>query len=88
MTFFDVIPNDSNTTGVYSGYSFVGDTVLDPFLGSGTTIKAAKELGRNSIGYEINPMYLETIKKKINYGELKFDQELEYSIINKIKEKV
>jgi len=33
-------------------YSFVGETVLDPFLGSGTTIKVARELGREGIGYE------------------------------------
>lgn len=46
-------------------FSFYGDTVLDPFLGSGTTSKVALELGRNSIGYEINKDFLETIKKKI-----------------------
>ena len=38
-------------------YSFVGDTVLDPFMGSGTTALAARNLGRNSIGYEINPEF-------------------------------
>lgn len=46
-------------------FSFYGDTVLDPFLGSGTTLKAALELGRNSVGYEINKDFLETIKSKI-----------------------
>lgn len=50
-------------------YSFRDETILDPFLGSGTTIKAAKELQRNSIGYEINKDYLELIKSKINYQE-------------------
>lgn len=35
-------------------FSFVGDTVCDPFMGSGTTALAAMKLGRNSIGYEIN----------------------------------
>ncbi|MCD6450398.1 MAG: site-specific DNA-methyltransferase [Thermotogaceae bacterium] len=46
-------------------FSFVGETVLDPFLGSGTTAKVALELGRNAIGYEINENFLEVIKKKI-----------------------
>ena len=46
-------------------FSFVGDTVLDPFLGSGTTILAAKNLQRNSIGYEINKRFLTVIKEKI-----------------------
>jgi site-specific DNA-methyltransferase (adenine-specific) len=46
-------------------FSFVGDTVLDPFLGSGTTSLAAKNLKRNSIGYEINQEFLPIIKKKV-----------------------
>ena len=46
-------------------FSFVGDTVLDPFLGSGTTSLAAKNLGRNSIGYEINPAYVSVIKGRL-----------------------
>ena len=36
-------------------FSFVGETVLDPFAGSGTTLLAAAGLGRNGVGYEINP---------------------------------
>jgi DNA modification methylase len=47
-------------------FSFVGDTVLDPFLGSGTTCRAAKNLGRNSVGYEINEDFLPIIKEKLN----------------------
>ena len=39
-------------------FSFVGDTVLDPFLGTGTTALAAARCGRNSIGYEIDGEYL------------------------------
>lgn len=39
-------------------FSFVGDTVLDPFLGSGTTTVAAAKWGRNSIGLEVDPFYL------------------------------
>jgi site-specific DNA-methyltransferase (adenine-specific) len=46
-------------------FSFVGDTVLDPFLGSGTTCLAAKNLNRNSIGYEINEEFLPIIKEKL-----------------------
>ncbi|MFH2069788.1 MAG: DNA methyltransferase [Elusimicrobiota bacterium] len=46
-------------------FSFVGDNVLDPFLGSGTTTLVAKNLNRNSVGYEINNNYLPTIKEKI-----------------------
>jgi modification methylase len=39
-------------------FSFVGDTVLDPFLGTGTTTISAADCGRNSIGYEIDTSYL------------------------------
>jgi len=45
-------------------FSFVGDTILDPFLGSGTTTLAAKNLDRNSVGFEINKKFLPTIKEK------------------------
>lgn len=47
-------------------FAFTGDTVLDPFLGSGTTSLAARNLGRNSIGYEINSDFMPAIKKKLN----------------------
>jgi site-specific DNA-methyltransferase (adenine-specific) len=50
-------------------YSFVGDTVLDPFTGSGTTLRMARLLGRNSIGYEINPEYEALIRKKLGVEE-------------------
>lgn len=46
-------------------FSFVGDTVLDPFLGSGTTSLAAKKLGRNSVGFEINSEFRPFIEKKL-----------------------
>ena len=46
-------------------FSFAGDTVLDPFLGSGTTCLAAKNLDRTSIGYEINRDFLPIIKEKV-----------------------
>ena len=46
-------------------FSFAGDIVLDPFLGSGTTCLAAKKLERNSAGYEINKDFLPIIKEKV-----------------------
>jgi len=46
-------------------FSFVGETILDPFLGSGTTIKVAKELGRNSVGYEIDERLIRVIESKV-----------------------
>ena len=49
-------------------YSFYGDTVLDPFMGTGTTAEAALELGRNCIGYEINPEYADLISAKVDRG--------------------
>jgi site-specific DNA-methyltransferase (adenine-specific) len=51
-------------------YSFYGDTVLDPFLGSGTTSLATMMLGRNSIGFELNPDYLKVIWEKLNLDEM------------------
>ena len=47
-------------------FAFRGDTVLDPFMGSGTTSLAAKNLERNSVGYEINPEFIEIAKQKLN----------------------
>jgi len=47
-------------------FSYVGDTVLDPFTGSGTTLRVAKKLGRNYIGYELYDNYKEVIDKKIS----------------------
>jgi modification methylase len=59
-------------------FTFVGDTVLDPFLGSGTTVKAALDLGRNAVGYEINPDFLEAIPKKIGGSDrLPFYREIQ-----------
>jgi len=50
-------------------FSFVNETVLDPFLGSGTTSLAAQQLHRNSIGYEINPDFIPIIKEKLSLNE-------------------
>ena len=47
-------------------YTYEGETVLDPFLGSGTTTKVAASLDRRSIGYELNRSYLPLIRQKSN----------------------
>lgn len=59
-------------------FTFVGDTVLDPFLGSGTTSLSAKITSRNSIGYEINNNFLQTIKTKLEGKEPSFDTDVQY----------
>jgi DNA modification methylase len=46
-------------------FSYKDETVLDPFMGSGTTLKVARRLGRNSVGYEIDLELLELIKRKL-----------------------
>lgn len=58
-------------------FSFVGDTVCDPFMGSGTTALAAGNLGRNSVGYELNNDFRFFYKEKVIDGCL--DKQCEYS---------
>jgi site-specific DNA-methyltransferase (adenine-specific) len=56
------------------------DTVLDPFMGSGTTLTVAKRMGRNSIGIEIMPEYFEMVQKQFNTLELTlFEPTVEYA---------
>jgi modification methylase len=62
-------------------FSFIGDTVLDPFLGSGTTALAAKNLGRNSIGYEINEDFLPVIKEKLGLKQGSLFQDSSFEIL-------
>jgi site-specific DNA-methyltransferase (adenine-specific) len=50
-------------------FTFKGETVLDPFMGSGTTSLASRNLERNSIGYEINPEFIEVTKNKLNINQ-------------------
>ncbi len=66
-------------------FTFVGDTVLDPFLGSGTTSLAAANQHRNSVGYEINGDFLPLIKDKLGIGREKFLGDYKVEIIKQEK---
>ncbi len=62
-------------------FSFVGDIVLDPFIGSGTTSLVAKNLNRNSIGYEINEAFLQVIKDKIGAEQKSIFHDVNFEVI-------
>jgi DNA modification methylase len=62
-------------------YSLPGEVVLDPFLGTGTTMRAAFELGRSCIGYEVRKEMLKTIKDKVGFGVQSFDDEAQWEVI-------
>jgi len=51
-------------------FSFVGDTVVDPFAGTGTTAVAALELGRSSISVEIDPTYVDLVEERLRANQL------------------
>lgn len=71
-------------------FSYKGETVLDPFVGSGTTMKVARKLSRNSIGIEINRSLIPMIRKKLGFeGQLSLTgQEDSFEIIIREEEKV
>lgn len=57
-------------------FSYKGEVVLDPFCGSGTTMKVARQLGRNSIGIEIKKSLIPIIRKKLGFeSQLNFDNQ-------------
>ena len=61
-------------------FSFAGETVFDPFMGSGTTALAARNLQRNSIGYEINPDFVDYYKQKVDNDRLFSNSTCQYTI--------
>lgn len=63
-------------------FTFVGDLVLDPFVGSGTTTKAAKDLGRNSVGIDINQEFLKIIEEKVGLKQKSLTNEHKFEILH------
>lgn len=60
-------------------FSFVGDTIFDPFIGSGTTAVVAEKLGRKWIGIEINPNYVKIAIKQIEAVKLQLEKDKQIS---------
>jgi len=67
-------------------YSYVGDTILDPYMGTGATMLAADRCGRKSVGFEKDPECKQWIKRRIDF-EIKplFDHVPDYQILRKVK---
>lgn len=64
-------------------YSYYGETILDPFLGSGTTLKVAMEMGRKGIGYEVDLELEPIIKKKLKVEQTRLDQSFTIEFVTK-----
>lgn len=58
-------------------FSFVGDIVLDPFVGSGTTCLAAAQAGRDSVGYDIEESYLDLAERRLRRANLSLEPVVE-----------
>jgi len=58
-------------------FSYLDSVILDPFLGSGTTMKACQDLKRSCIGIEIEPKYCDIVRKRC-FGRTFLDHEVEY----------
>ncbi len=50
-------------------FSYVGETILDPFVGSGTTMKVARQLKRDSVGIEIDKSLVPIIREKVGFAQ-------------------
>ncbi len=63
-------------------FSYIGDTILDPFVGSGTTSYVAKKIGRNSIGIDLRKDYIQLAKQRLSYLDGSIEQEIKPILIN------
>ena len=63
-------------------FTFWGDLVLDPFVGSGSTTKAALDLSRNSVGIDINPEFIRIIEEKVGMKQSKLNKETKFEILH------
>lgn len=74
-------------------FSFVGESILDPFVGSGTTALAARNLDRNSVGYEINSEFIPVIKDKLEVRQkdmigTTYEFVIQQSVINDFEKEI
>jgi DNA modification methylase len=69
-------------------FSFVGDTVLDPFMGTATTNLAAAQWGRNSIGIEIDPHYFSLAKDRLSAQATDMFSKMEVSVQDSCSEEL
>lgn len=68
-------------------FSFVGENILDPFGGSGTTSLAARNLNRNSTTFEINPDFIPILKEKLDINQLDIEG-TKYQFIEQTESKI
>ena len=66
-------------------YSYIGQTVLDPFAGTGSVMVVARDHKRNSIGIELSENYCRRIKEKLVYGQQQIDKQIEYEILTAVE---
>ncbi len=63
-------------------YSFVNDTIVDPFCGTGTTMLAAIQSGRNSIGYEIDPKFVRTAEERLRNESSRLFESIKLDVVS------
>lgn len=59
-------------------FSYIGDTILDPFCGTGTVLEVARDLGRNAVGIERDGVYCNNIRNSSAFGQMSLDNSVEY----------